>query len=572
MGAGESTARDGQNVQQAGPPDYYELLQVDENATADEIKKSFRKLALIHHPDKNHANVEEATERFAEIQQAYEVLSDEQERAWYDSHRASLIPEPDAASVFEDIKRGAPAPRGRDRGLTSRHLEQFMNPSIFNGLDDDEGGFFSIYGNLFSRLAHDEFLWGDHSLEEYPRFGYSAWPWAPISNQDPSNAARTFYTFWTNFVTAKDFSWFDQWELNDAPDRRVRRIMERENKKARDDARKEYNDSVRSLALFIRKRDPRYKLHLAQQNAATAARASGRSIAQQTVSRPAPSDLPSSTYIEQDWQKVSRSDDYADIEWAAAETGEDSEEWECVACGKTFRSEASWNSHERSKKHMQEVERLKREMLEEDETFGLDEGLDSEKEEENMVHEENQGEALSRPETPVEGLSRTPVEDTTSSEDHVIEALAPRPRKKKEKKKRRVESPEVLTKTEKKSMARISDDRYEPQTVNPRPLNSSEPLPDTETRGLGGDNEAYSLEHGQPQLSKREKRRAREAAKKAKEAPIEKTMVCNVCREVFDNRTKLFSHINSTGHAQAEQLLRSEDGWDTKRKGKKGKR
>jgi DnaJ homolog subfamily A member 5 len=50
-----------------------------------------------------------------------------------------------------------------------------------------------------------------------------------------------------------------------------------------------------------------------------------------------------------------------DLDWAAAE-GDDLEEWECVACRKTFRSEAAWDSHERSKKHMKEVEKLKREM------------------------------------------------------------------------------------------------------------------------------------------------------------------------------------------------------------------
>lgn len=50
-----------------------------------------------------------------------------------------------------------------------------------------------------------------------------------------------------------------------------------------------------------------------------------------------------------------------DLDWAAGE-GEDLEEWECVACRKMFRSEAAWDSHERSKKHLKEVERLKREM------------------------------------------------------------------------------------------------------------------------------------------------------------------------------------------------------------------
>ena len=45
-----------------------------------------------------------------------------------------------------------------------------------------------------------------------------------------------------------------------------------------------------------------------------------------------------------------------DNEWAGAEM--DGEEWECIACNKTFRSEAAWNSHERSRKHLKEVERF----------------------------------------------------------------------------------------------------------------------------------------------------------------------------------------------------------------------
>jgi DnaJ family protein A protein 5 len=51
-----------------------------------------------------------------------------------------------------------------------------------------------------------------------------------------------------------------------------------------------------------------------------------------------------------------------DLEWAVAEGGDDEQEWECVVCGKAFRSEAAWDSHERSKKHLKEVERLKLEM------------------------------------------------------------------------------------------------------------------------------------------------------------------------------------------------------------------
>lgn len=63
--------------------DYYDKLGVSKGASADEIKKSYRKLAMKYHPDRN-PNNPQAEHKFKEISQAYEVLSDEQKRAAYD--------------------------------------------------------------------------------------------------------------------------------------------------------------------------------------------------------------------------------------------------------------------------------------------------------------------------------------------------------------------------------------------------------------------------------------------------------------------------------------------------------
>ena len=81
---------------------FYKILWVEKNATQDEIKKAYRKLAMKYHPDRNKWN-KEAEEKFKEIWQAYEVLSDEKKRKNYDtfwSTWASGNPFPGAGAGF----------------------------------------------------------------------------------------------------------------------------------------------------------------------------------------------------------------------------------------------------------------------------------------------------------------------------------------------------------------------------------------------------------------------------------------------------------------------------------------
>ena len=67
--------------------DYYQILGVPENVSADELKKVYRKLAVKYHPDKNPDNPKQAEARFKEISEAYYILSDEKRRAQYDQMR-----------------------------------------------------------------------------------------------------------------------------------------------------------------------------------------------------------------------------------------------------------------------------------------------------------------------------------------------------------------------------------------------------------------------------------------------------------------------------------------------------
>jgi molecular chaperone DnaJ len=102
-----------------GGKDFYQILGVSDKATAEEIKKAYRKLAKTHHPDANKGDPK-ATERFKEIGEAYSVLSDADKRKQYDQMRklgglgfgrgrpgpSPGAPGPDAGFSFDDLQGG----------------------------------------------------------------------------------------------------------------------------------------------------------------------------------------------------------------------------------------------------------------------------------------------------------------------------------------------------------------------------------------------------------------------------------------------------------------------------------
>src|SRR6266511_4737833 len=82
--------------------DYYKVLGLGKNATPEEIKRAYRKLAVKYHPDKNPGD-KTAEERFKEINEAYAVLSDPQKKAQYDQFGSAGFHE---RFSQEDIFRG----------------------------------------------------------------------------------------------------------------------------------------------------------------------------------------------------------------------------------------------------------------------------------------------------------------------------------------------------------------------------------------------------------------------------------------------------------------------------------
>ena len=116
----------------AGKRDYYEVLGVDKNATNDELKKAYRKLAKKYHPDANLNNKEEAEAKFKEVNEAYENLSDPQKRRMYDQFGH------DGPQGF-----GGGGPFGGQGGYYS------YSSSGFDGFDDLGDIFSSIFGGGF---------------------------------------------------------------------------------------------------------------------------------------------------------------------------------------------------------------------------------------------------------------------------------------------------------------------------------------------------------------------------------------------------------------------------------------
>jgi curved DNA-binding protein len=170
--------------------EYYEILGLKENASAEEIRKAYRKLALHYHPDRNRGDAT-AEERFKAISEAYAVLTDPEKRRMYDLSRATgagvradarsepwsytsqedilrdLLRNRDAAAIFEELTR-------EFQRMGFRFDDGFVRHTFFGGRGVAFSGVF-FFGGPFGGGRHrrrEAFgTFGRHTEDRGPRLG-----------------------------------------------------------------------------------------------------------------------------------------------------------------------------------------------------------------------------------------------------------------------------------------------------------------------------------------------------------------------------------------------------------------
>ncbi|MBR0460539.1 DnaJ domain-containing protein [Candidatus Saccharibacteria bacterium] len=132
--------------------DYYEILGVSKNASDDEIKKAYRKLAIKYHPDKNPGD-KEAEAKFKEAAEAHEVLSDKQKRARYDQFGHAGVGGASGGNQFGGA--GGNPFEGGTFNFNGQSFNFDFGSGAGSPLDDILGSIFGFGGAPRQRRGHD---------------------------------------------------------------------------------------------------------------------------------------------------------------------------------------------------------------------------------------------------------------------------------------------------------------------------------------------------------------------------------------------------------------------------------
>uniref|UniRef100_H2PFB3 DnaJ homolog subfamily C member 21 n=1 Tax=Pongo abelii TaxID=9601 RepID=H2PFB3_PONAB len=520
---------------------HYEALGVRRDASEEELKKAYRKLALKWHPDKNLDNAAEAAEQFKLIQAAYDVLSDPQERAWYDNHREALL-------------KGGLDGEYQDDSLDLLH---YFTVTCYSGYGDDEKGFYTVYRNVFEMIAKEELESVlEEEVDDFPTFG--------DSQSDYDTVVHPFYAYWQSFCTQKNFAWKEEYDTRQASNRWEKRAMEKENKKIRDKARKEKNELVRQLVAFIRKRDKRVQAHrkLVEEQNAEKARKAEEMRRQQKLKQAKLAEQ----YREQSWMTManlekelqemearyekefgdgSDENEMEEHELKDGEDGKDSDEAEdtelyddlyCPACDKSFKTEKAMKNHEKSKKHREMVALLKQQLEEEEENFSRPQ-ID-----ENSLDDNSEEEMEDAPKQKVKYLTFRFI---------FALRLSKKQKKKKQKPAQNYDDNFNVNGTGEGVKVDPEDTNLNQDSAKESEDTPQENVSVTETIKPCDDpkSEAKSVPKPKGKKTKDMKKPLKVPAEPQTMSDV--FISCTTCHSEFPSRNKLFDHLKATGHARA---------------------
>lgn len=316
----------------------YELLNVESGADAVDLKKAYHSKALELHPDRNINNVEEATAMFAKVQAAYDILTDPQERQWYDQHRRSanysqynghITAVTDIRSAVMEI-------------LSKNRIDYELVSSYFMKLKHEE-----------QEAAFEQGVEIPASILFAPAFGSAEDKWTKV---------KSFYDGWSTFSTVKNYSWGDIYPIHAAQDRKTRRKYEQANQKVRDAAKREFDAAVKQAVMLLKNRDLRVPGEFHKDRSKQY-----QLIAKERVKRSEHVRQLRSSYEDQEWQKPEISEPYLGAQMQSLSTFAESGAHECIVCEVIFENEFDLEDHNNTNKHKKVVSAMKVQLLQEDE-------------------------------------------------------------------------------------------------------------------------------------------------------------------------------------------------------------
>lgn len=261
---------------------------------------------------------------------------------------------------------------------------QYFTAACYKGFGNDNNGFYTIYAKVFDQLATEdiEFMDSPDEFEHIPKFG--------TATSDYETVVGPFYAYWQSYCTKKTYTWLCPHNITEIRDRRILREIEKETKKLAQKARKERNDEIRALVSFVRKRDKRvqaYKKKLEERAEQNRIKQQQHRLAQLKKNQQEAAALQSNHQsvfntsdheaqlreMEQAYGSDSEYDDYDKSDDIENENNEEDgaeeltlDDLYCVACNKSFKNISSFENHESSKKHRENIQKLKKQMMHEE--------------------------------------------------------------------------------------------------------------------------------------------------------------------------------------------------------------